>query len=225
MVRFLLLLAVAACAPRVAVRVEGHHAVDLEQPTVAVATHDRACQPSADALVDSLWSHGLEVDPHADLRLHVLTCGDDLQLGIEEVSGLSDTDRRTRALARAHTVVVVTDRHGVRAHLLGSGRHEAHRDGQSMLGWQKQSVNEARRHAANDLVEQLAPGDLTVDRKVWPRAPEGSARELTTQAVLAEQRGDLQEALLWALAAHDQRPTWRTARYLTDLRRRLSSSL
>lgn len=225
MARFLLVLLAAACAPRVAVRVEGHHAVDIAQPTVAVATVDRSCQPAADALVDALWSHGLQVDPSADLRLAVLACGDDLQLGVEEIRVASGTDRRTAALARAHAILVVSDGSGLRAHLLGSGRHEAHRDGQPMLGWQKQSVNEARRHAANDLVEQLAPGDLTVDRKVWPRAPEGSARELTTLAVRAEQRGDLQEALLWALAAHDQRPTWRTARYLTDLRRRLSSSL
>ena len=219
----LLLLLAAACAPtRVAVPVQSHNTVALEHPTVAVVAPSRTCQATADALVDALWEAGMRVDPEADRRVEVIVCGDDLRLGVEEVQDDGETARRTVARARAHALVVVRGQQGPMAHLLGTGRHEARREGQGMAVWQRDAATQARRDAATDLVQQLSPDTVTVARKVWPNAPHGSARELTTMAVRAEQRGDLGEALLFALAAHDQRPTPRTAGYLVDLRRRLA---
>ena len=62
----------------------------------------------------------------------------------------------------------------------------------------------------------------SVVRRVWPNAPETSHKGLFTRAVWAEQRGDLGEALLYALEAYEVRPSQRNARYLADLERRES---
>jgi hypothetical protein len=218
----LALSALAACGPRLAVPVEGHGAVSLQSAAVAVVSRSVPCQRTASDLVDALWEAGLEVDPHAPVRLEVVVCGADLEVGVEEVAGAEQIDRRTVARARAHALVAVGTPNGVQAHLLGTGRHQAHRDGRGLAVWQRDATRHARRDAATDLVQQLSPTPLSVDRRVYPNAPHGSARELTTLAVLAEQRGDLDEALVWATAAHDQRPTPRTARYQVDLRRRMS---
>jgi len=70
------------------------------------------------------------------------------------------------------------------------------------------------------VVRQLNPLPTLVERRVYPNAPAGTARDLTNQAVLAEKAGDLQRALEFATAAYVQDPNRRTASYLDDLQRR-----
>ena len=221
-------LLLAACGPKVDVQVAANPAVTLPDDAVSVVARDRSCQPLADALVESLWEANVTVDPHAALRVEVALCGDDLQFDVEQtVSAQAPqrVERRTHATARAHGLIVVSDHGEVRAHLIGVGRHQSARnsDGRRPLATFGRSARAQAIHdAAEDLSEQLSPHATRVARRVWPHAPEASHRGLTTRAVWAEQRGDLGEALLYALEAYEQRPSPRNARYLADLERRES---
>ncbi len=217
-----------ACGPKVDVQVAANPAVALPDDAVSVVARDRACQPLADALVENLWEAGVAVDPHAGLRVEVALCGDDLQFDVEQkvnAEAPQAIERRTHATARAHGLIVVSDHGDVRAHIIGVGRHQSARnsDGRGSLGPIGRSARSlAIRDAAEDLSEQLSPHATSVARRVWPNAPEESHRGLFTRAVWAEQRGDLGEALLFALEAYDVRPSSRNARYLADLERRES---
>ncbi len=218
----------AACAPKVDVQVAANPAVSLPDDAVSVVARDRSCQPLADALVESLWEAGVAVDPRAGLRVEVALCGDDLQFDVQQTVSADAPDavvRNTHATARAHGLIVVSDHGDVRAHLIGVGRHQSARssDGGSPLSsFGRSARTHAIHDAAEDLSEQLSPHATSVARRVWPNAPQESHRGLTTRAVWAEQRGDLGEALLFALEAYEQRPSPRNARYLADLERRES---
>ena len=219
----------SACAPRVAVPVAARPAVELargnEAPVegpleVAVVAHERRCQPMADALAEELWSMStLRVDPTAPTRLEVALCGDDLQAGIAEQGSAGEVERRTEVYARSHALLVVRDDRSVRAHLIGTGRSQTSGE-RGLAGLGRSARRLARQDVAHDLAMQLSPGPTTKVRRVYPRAASTSARGLTTLAVRAEQAGDLTEALAWAVAAHEEKPTARSAEYLADLRRR-----
>jgi hypothetical protein len=178
--------------------------------------------------VENLWEAGVAVDPRAGLRVEVALCGDDLQFDVEQTVSAAAPEaieKRTQATARAHGLIVVSDHGDVRAHLIGVGRHQSARnsDGGGGLGPIGRSARTlAIQDAAEDLSEQLSPHATSVARRVWPNAPESSHRGLFTRAVWAEQRGDLGEALLFALEAYEVRPSGRNARYLADLERRES---
>jgi len=223
----LLLAGASACAPKVTVPVAPRPAVDLqagaaEVVPVAVVARDRRCQPVADALAEALWaSPSLRVDPGAGARLEVALCGDDLQLSVDQEGAgeVADVRSSTAVLARAHALLVVRDGEAVKAHLIGTGRSSASGD-RGLPGLGRSARKLARHDVARDLAQQLSPGPTLVARRVYPRAPSTSARGLTTLAVRAEQAGDLAEALGWAVAAHEEKPTPRTAGYLYDLKRR-----
>jgi len=223
-----LVASLAACGPKVDVEVAANPAVALPDDAVSVVARDRSCQPLADALVEELWEAGVAVDPRAGLRVEVALCGSDLQFDVEQSVSSDAPDaivRRTRATARAHGLIVVSDHGDVRAHLIGVGRHQSARssEGDRGLGTIGRSAKGLAIHdAAEDLSEQLSPHATSVARRVWPNAPETSHKGLFTRAVWAEQRGDLGEALLYALEAYEVRPTARNARYLADLERRES---
>ena len=217
----------AACGPKVDVQVAANPAVALPDDAVSVVARDRSCQPLADALVEELWEAGVAVDPRAGLRVEVALCGADLQFDVEQSVSADAPDavvRRTHATARAHGLIVVSDHGEVRAHLIGVGRHQSARNSDERgLGTIGRSAKGLAVHdAAEDLSEQLSPHATSVARRVWPNAPETSHKGLFTRAVWAEQRGDLGEALLYALEAYEVRPTARNARYLADLERRES---
>lgn len=222
----ILIAMLGACGPKVAVQVAANPAVALSDAAVSVVARDRSCQPLADALVDALWDANVPVDPRAGVRVEVAVCGDDLKYDVEQTVSADAPERvvrSTRATARAHGLLVVTNQGELQAHLMGIGRHQAARSGEGR-GPLAAVGRSARQHAildaAEDLSEQLSPSPISIDRRVWPNAPEASHRGLTTLAVLAEQRGDLAEAKTFATQAYDRRPTSRAARYLTDLERR-----
>jgi hypothetical protein len=110
------------------------------------------------------------------------------------------------APGRAHAVAAVSFEGGVLANLIGAGR------GGDPLA--------ARQDLARDLAQQINPVPTLVERRVYPNAASGTARELTTLAVEAERIGDLDRAVALAEAAWAEDPNPRTASYRDELLRR-----
>ena len=234
MVRFLpalLALCVAGCAPRtVKLEVAPSPAVALEVRTVAVVAQDRECKPIADAIIAQLDRRAsITVDPRSDVRLQVFGCGLDigwtLREEVDATGARTQTIRRADLTGRGHAVLAVRTPEGTLAHLVGGSR-----DGK-VGAWGVDDMFRTRRAmrqsltvgVAGDLVDQLSPIPQQLARRIYPRANHGSARDLHTQAVLAEQRGDLESAMRLARAALEQRPTERTAAYVRALERRVAS--
>ncbi len=211
--------------PTVQLEVPAAPAVHLQADAVAVVAHDRACQPAADALTRGLADSGvLHVDHRAEVRLELIACGDDESFTVEQQGSQdSPTRRRTDVAARAHAVVAVTAHGQTAAHLIGAGRHHlttSWTEPNRMARVRNTAQRQAFADLADDLVQQLSPVPMLVERRVYPNASNGSARELHTLAVRAEQGGDVELAWLLAQAAHLENPTPRTASYLDALHRR-----
>lgn len=217
----------AGCASRVAVELQPTPAVHLQADTVAVVAADRACRAYARALLLRLAEHGeLRPDPRSDLRLTVLACGHDEEVRLVR-DAAQDAEQQIAIDGRAFALVAVGDGDGLWAHLLGTSR--AGEAAELRVGRRVQigrSVHDKLVDAvASDLALQLSPSTYHVTRRVYPRAPDGSARQLHTEAVRAELAGDLHRAHDLALAAHRERPTHRAARYLASLERQLVDRL
>lgn len=222
-VRTALLLAIAGCRATVHLEVPPTPAVALTADTVAVVARDRACQAAADALALELTRGSyLQVDPRSALRVELFSCGDDQTVTVEQKDG---ADPRTRVEGRAHAVVEVSERGRVLAHLIAAGRDDG-AAGLALPGspgvgrLSRISRNRVHEDLARDVVRQLNPLPTLVERRVYPNASPGSARELTTRAVLAEKAGDLPLAIELATEAWNQDPNPRTSGYLDELRQR-----
>lgn len=217
----------AGCRATVRLEVPPSPAVALTDDTVAVVARDRACQSAADALALELpRSSYLVVDPRASVRVELLGCGDDLSWTMEQEQGPEGPRERARVEARAHAVVQVSDNGRILAHLIAAGRDEGGSTWQqrtSFLSLRRQARHRVHADLARDVVRQLNPLPTLVARRVYPNAPPGTARELTTLAVRAEQDGDLERALDLAEAAWLRDPNTRTASYVEELRRRRTS--
>lgn len=226
----LAVVAVAAgCATTVHLEVPPMPAVALTADRVAVVAREKGCQAAADALALELGrSSYLAVDPRSRLRVELFACGDDQSVTVEQQQGPDGAESRTRVESRAHAAVEVSEGGRTLAHLIATGRD----DGASAWGPHITSLGRMSRQArhrvhddlARDVVRQLNPLPTLVDRRVYPNAPAGTARELTTRAVLAEQSGDLGAALELAAAAWQQDPNRRTAGYLDELKRRSATA-
>jgi hypothetical protein len=223
------LMAIAAlpgCVHKVRVEVPAAPAVALrwEGPKIAVVAQDRDCRDVADALVEELNAvDGLEVDPRADVRLRVLRCGRSQAVNIDiRVEG--DQDRRRVLMeGRAHALVAVYAEGEPQAHLVGSARHfdNGAWGDIDVLGRRRSMDRTLTSILARDLATQVSPMPRVAERRVHPRAPEGTARRFYHDAVLAELSGDLFEAHRLAMKAWQERPTERTAAYLRELETRL----
>jgi hypothetical protein len=217
-------LLLAACAATIRVEVPASPAVLVSVDRIAVVTHDRRCQPAADALARQLRRSGwTEVHPTAEYRLVVFSCGVNDELLLEHEEDGAVVRRRASVEARAHAVAAVHDGDRVLAHLIGAGTDEV------ASGWTNPvPLSRLRRTAreracddlARDLVQQINPRPTLVERRVYPKAQGGTSRELTTLAVRAEQSGDLAGAISYAEAAWTTDPNPRTLGYLDELRRR-----
>jgi hypothetical protein len=221
--------ALSGCAHKVRVEVPAAPAVALrwEGPKIAVVAQDRDCRDVADALVAELNAvDGLEVDPRAEVQLRVQRCGRSRSVHIDiRVEG--DQDRRRVLMeGRAHALVAVYDEGQPQAHLIGSARHfdnSAWGD-IDVLGRRRSMDRALTAILARDLATQVSPKPRVTERRVHPRAPEGTARRFYHDAVLAELSGDLIEAHRLAMKAWQERPTDRTAAYLHELETRLQRS-
>lgn len=223
-----LLALTTGCAHRtVRVDVPPAPAVSLATSRVAVVAQDRECRPVADALIDALHERAsFEVDPRSDVRLLVFGCGLDvgyvLREEVDATGERAESIRKVDLTGRGRAVLAVTAAGDTMAHLVGSSR-----DGQ-LGGWGKRHVFRTRRTlerslsdaVAADLASQLNPLPQQLARRIYPHAAPGSARELHTRAVQAEQRGDLDAATRLARAAAALRPTDRAEAYVASLERR-----
>jgi hypothetical protein len=217
----------SGCRATVPLELPPTPAVALSADRVAVVARERSCQQAADALALELGrSSYLQVDPRSPLRIDLFGCGDDQSVTVEQQAGPEGTDSRTRVETRAHAVVRVADSGRVLAHLIASGRDEGSSTWSqptSVGRLSRQARNRVHEDLARDVVRQLNPLPVLVERRVYPNAPAGTARDLTTQAVLAERDGDLQRAVELATAAWLEDPNRRTASYLDELKRRTPS--
>lgn len=219
-------LLLAGCAAKVQVQPVATPAVALEAPTVAVVAGDKRCRPFAQRLIEALErgsDDGLRVDPRSDLRLVLFSCGIGHELLVKHDNAAPP---RARLDGRAHAVVAITDQGRTTAHLLGTSRAAAAADlrGQRGLSALGRSLSSRLVDAvAVDLAQQLQPSAYPITRRVYPRAPDGTARNLHTLAVAAEASGDLDRAYALARAAQRERPNARAARYVQELERRFLS--
>ncbi|NCG19995.1 MAG: hypothetical protein GWP91_13390 [Rhodobacterales bacterium] len=225
---WLCLALLGGCAAhKVQMEVAASPAVALETRTVAVIAQERECKPVADELVAVLRASDLfVVDPHANVQLKVFSCGVDIGWTLYQEVDESGGDRQRADLdGRGHAVVAVTQDGQTRAHLVGNGR-----DGH-IGAWRAQGIRDMfrTRHAmqsrltqavAQDVVTQLDPMPQQYTRKLYANAGKGTAKDLHNLAVLAEQGGDLREAIRLASAALAERPNARIASYLDSLERR-----
>jgi len=218
--------ALPGCAHKVQVEVPAVPAValQLQSPKIAVVVQDRDCREVADALVDELNAvDGLEVDPRADVCLRVLRCGRSYTANIDiRVEG--DQDRRRVLMeGRAHALVAVMADGEPQAHLIGSARHfdDSAWGDIDVLGRRRSMDRDLTRLLARDLATQVSPVPRVAERRIHPRAPEGTARRFYHDAVIAELSGDLTEAHRLAMKAWEERPTARNAAYLRELEARL----
>ncbi len=219
--------ALLACAPRVRVEVAAAPAVAIGVTSVAVVARDRECRPIADAMIADLKAEALiQVDPRSPVKLMVFDCAVDLGWTVyQEVDG-ADERRRADVEGRGHAVMAVETPYGTVAHVIGNAR-EGHlgswknRPIRDMLQTRSTIQRRLTSSVASDLVQQLNHQPQQVVRRLYPNADDGSAKQLTHLAVLAEQRGDLAEAIELASEAHLTDPSDRTAEYLASLQRRL----
>jgi hypothetical protein len=210
------------CAKTVRVSVPAHPAVPLDHDRFSVVAVDRSCQGVADGLTHAL-AHldGVSVDPSAPARLEVLTCGRTV-VPVVDIELADHEDRRRVGLeGRAHAVVAVNVASQGVAHIIGTGQRS------SVGAWGETDVSGLSRAMqrdlddalAHDLTRQIDPLPRQVSRRIHPNASDGSARNLHTRAVLAEQRGDFIEARSFARRARDADPSPRYVDYLQELDR------
>jgi len=225
----LLLSLLPACAPKVHVQVPATPAVALGLSSAAVVARDRECRPIADAMIAGLKTDArIEVDPRAQIKLMVSDCAVDIGWTVhQEVDGSAASERqRADIQGRGHAVLAVETPYGTVAQVIGSAR-EGH-----LGSWRNRGLHDMLRtrstvqrrlthSVANDLVQQLSTQPHQITRRVYPHADTGTAKQLTNLAVLAEQRGDISEAISLAEKAHQASPSDRTADYLASLQRRL----
>lgn len=229
----LVLTLLVGCATRVHMAMPPAPAVHLDEASIAVVSADRTCRPYASALMARLATlRGIRLDPRSDLRLMVFSCHHVQALSVEEVAGGDEGHalrRKGNVNGRAHAVVALSQEGRVVAHLLGTSRAglvlEVDRSGPNLSAMGRTLQQRLVDAVAADLALQLSPEAWPVSRRVFPKAPEGSARDLYTEAVSAEAAGDLPRAYQLALAAQRVRPSSRGARYVGALERQIGADL
>lgn len=206
----LMLLGLAACAPKVAIHVPASPAVALNTATIKVSASERRCRGLADEVAVRVNAvPGMRVDPQSDSTLTIYAC---------TTNALTERDT-TRAGTTA--LAALRSDQGELVYLLGSARQRTTPKAAASRGMQ-QAMNE---QVASDLVEQFAPLPSVVRRRIHANPQDGSARALHNRAVRAEQRGELTLALAFAREAHAIRPRPQRARYIAELARRLSRTV
>ena len=221
----LLVTLAPGCAKTVQVELPALPAVSLDSSRVAVVAVERDCREVADALVEQLNGLEFDVDPGASVRLEVSSCDSALQPVQVDVQIEEDVDRRRLSVeGRAHAVVAVNVEGEAQAWLIGASSQIARSNWNEAdaAGLSRTVSRELVDGVAADLAEQVRPIPRLVDRRVYTRAPEGTARALTNRAVDAELRGELREAHRLAELAWQENPSPRSRAYLLELEQRLS---
>ena len=200
-------LGLTACAHRVEVPVLAQPALSFPATEVAVVASQRDCQAAADEVVHAVaQTPGLTVSPRARVRLELVECGVRVARGAE--------DRRP-VVGHAFAVVAVVIDDELWARLIATGEALDEAPG-------RRAYSAALRDLGADVVRQGDLNPTTVMRRYHPRARQSSWRHWHSQAVLAEARGDLEQARSCAAQAKLLRPTVERLRYLRDLDRRIA---
>ncbi len=223
----MLALALVGCAHTVPVDVAPTPAAPTHATAFRVVAAERSCRSVADAVALQLRrTPGLAVDPRGDYRLDVFGCGESWQ-SAPPVEDMSDDGSRSQAplTGRAYAAAALSISGHFQANLIGTSRGGANdrwsvSSGITSRGLQRRAQRSFPHQVAADLLQQLDPRHRSVQRRVYAHAPSGTRRELHNLAVAAERWGDLDTAYFLAAAAHDAKPTVRSAGYVADLARR-----
>lgn len=217
-----MLALLAGCAHTVQVELPAMPSVAITTQSVAVVTRDRACRDVADALIRELSDMGaVRVDPRSEVRLEVFGCEKpNAPVTVDVELGDDGVDRRKVSVeGRAHAVLAVRVGDGTEAHLIGAARREVRGNGveKNVATLSRAVDRELTEAVAADLAEQIRPVPRTVDRRIYPNAPSGTALALHTLAVDAERAGKIVLARSLAQAAYDEDPSEKHREYLEEL--------
>jgi hypothetical protein len=193
---------------------------------IQVVAADRACRAVADAVTAELRRRpGMSVDPRSPVRLDVFGCGQSWQLDLHsQVSTEGGTRRRMTLAGRGYGAASLRTEGRLHANLIATSRASAEdswaTDPLGFRGLRRRAARGLPSQVALDIVRQLDQAPREVSRRVYVRAPAGTRREFHNLAVAAEHFGDVDTAFYLAAAAHQERPTTRSASYLAELARR-----
>ena len=204
-----------ACGSRVRVHVRPSPTLAVG-PEVAVVSDNRGCAPVADALTEHLREADVVVRPGAHTRITVYGCG------VSFAHGPAEQEAATLE-GRAQALATVTADGQLRGQLLGVARtHLRDRTLGPFVRLERGVAQDLLGSAALDLAEQVTPTPLVVRRRVYPSPFAGRGRAYHNLAVEAERIGLLPSALWWARQAHEAHPSRDSARYVSELSRRLN---
>jgi len=224
-----LALTLYGCVSTVQVQVRPLPSVNVDLSAVSVVSASRSCTEVANAVVQHLTdAPGIHVSPDATLRIQLDDCALTYHPRVElrqEVGsdGRSVTERTATVDGRAYAMVSLTSGDTEQARLLASARETTSlsRTGASMFKPTRADTRSLRDALVDDLVRQVSPMPRLVQRRLYPGAPSGSARDLYNQAVLAEASGDLNAAHRLATLAISRGAAPPITRYAEELERHL----
>lgn len=215
------------CAKTVAWKISPVPAVEVDTAAVSVAASGAECRELADEVLSVLGSRpGVRIEPEAQTRLVVRDCEQFLAtiVEVEEAMGddITDTSRRRVTVeGTGNAVVEVWSGDVVVAELTPQEFHtesSAWADEGRIPAPRARAVTTALNEGVADAVaDDLAPLPESLQRKLYAKAEPGTARALHNEAVEAEKRGDLDEAMRLAREAYAADPSARSMRYLEQL--------
>lgn len=223
----MLALFLLGCAHRVEWQVQPRPSYTLPSLEVAVVSADKSCKRVADELVETLSARpGVLVRPDAPQRLVVLGCDERLDttvemeqnyLGLQYPTEVVQEQRRYNMRGYAQAELQV----GESVRLLGTAERNLRgpwvTDGDLDIPRALALREGLRRDLAMDLADQLAPLPETIRRTIYRDPEPGTARELHNEAVEAEQKGELDAALVLARRAYAAQPSQARMRYIEAL--------
>lgn len=223
------------CATTIQVELRPLPAIDVDLSAVAVVSASRECTDVADLLVRRLAAApGIHVSPDAELRVQLDQCGlvYQPQVELEQVvhsDGSVISERTATVDGRAYAIVQIQTKGIEQARLLASARNTdtlPQAGGFTRLFRPNRSIARDMREAlVDDLVRQISPMPMLVQRRIYPGAHDGSARDFYNQAVLAELSGDLHQAHRLAVKAETRSDDPTISRYAAELARQLDPAI
>jgi hypothetical protein len=220
-------------------------AVSLPSLRLAVISDDRSCRKVADELAKALTARpGVDVSPSAPVRLVVSNCDERIDSSVElnyDYMGLGyddsvvRQDRRYTQHVRATAKLMVLRPDADSVTLPGTAERTARtwgdlpRHGSRELPAAASAETgtgmadalalreQVRRDLAYGLADKVAPLPERLKRIVYADPEPGTAQQLHNQAVEAERRGDLDEALRLARQAWAADPSAVSKAYIEQL--------
>jgi hypothetical protein len=225
-------LIAVGCTSSMKVELSPIPTVSLETTSVSVVASDRDCRQIANALIHTLRDqYGFQVTPLSPIRLTLSDCGASYETNITVTQSVTSDkfladNRKVSMVGHSHASLSVSAYGHIQAYSIGTGFQEnvVGRNAESLVTLRRVTADNLIGLVAEDLASQVSPVPKEVARRVFPNAPNHSARGLHTLAVEAESMGAFEAALEYARAAHNQRPTHQSQAYVAELDRRAQHS-